>query len=82
MGKITIHQEGSVKIKMDTKDDIYYDAKDPHVSFEQNGRVTIKHLSLSEVDSLVGRNADEKKAIYWVREKKNDLEKQYYQINR
>lgn len=82
MGKITVHQEGSVKIKMDTKDDVYFDAKDPHVSFEQDGRVTIRHLSLSEVDDIVGRDADEKKAIYWVRDNKKRLERMYYENNR
>lgn len=67
---------------MDTKDDIYYDAKDPPVSFEQNGRVTIRHLSLSEADRLVCRDPDEKKAIYWVRDHRSDLEDLYNKNNR
>ena len=82
MGKITVHQVGNIKIKMDTKDDVYFDAKDPHVSFEENGRVTIKHLSLSEVDGMVGRDSDEKKAIYWVRDNKRYLEDLYEKQNR
>ena len=67
---------------MDTKDDVYYDAKDPHVSFERNGTVIVKHLSLDEVDKLVGRDSDEKEAIRWVRDNKRDLEKQYLEGNR
>ncbi len=82
MGKKTIHQEGSIKIKIDTKDDVYFDAKDPHVSFEKNGRVIINHLLLTEVDNLVGRDSDEKKAIYWVRDNKKRIEEMYYQENR
>lgn len=82
MGKITVHQVGNIKIKMDTKDDVYFDAKDPHVSFEENGRVTIKHLSLAEVDGMVGRDSDEKKAIYWVRDNKRYLEDLYEKQNR
>lgn len=82
MGKITVHQIGSIKIKMDTKDDTYFDAKDPHVSFEQNNHATVNHLSLADVDNFVGRDPDEKKAIYWVRDRKSYLIDLYYNQNR
>lgn len=82
MGKLTVQQIGTIKIKMDTKDDIYYDAKDPHVSLERNGYVIINHLPLSEIDNLVGRDPDEKKAIYWIRDHKQYLEELYYHNNR
>lgn len=82
MGKITVHIEGTIKIKMDTKDDVYYDAKDPHVSLERNGSVILNHLSLDRVDDIVGRDSDEKKAIYWIRDNKDMLEKMYLDNNR
>lgn len=82
MGHKLMAQFGNVKVKMDTKDDIYYDAKDPHVLLEENGIVTVKHLSLSNVDDYVGRTSDEKKAIYWIRDKKEWLIEQYLKNNR
>lgn len=82
MGKITVHVEGTIKVKMDTKDDVYYDAKDPHVSLERNGRVILNHLSLDSVDNIVGRDSDEKKAIYWIRDNKDMLKIKYLEYNR
>lgn len=82
MGKMTVGMVGTIKIKMDTPDDVYFDAKKPHVSFERRGNVILNHLSLDEVDNLVGRDSEEKEAIYWVRENKDKLEKEYYKMNR
>lgn len=77
MGKFTVGKKGTIKIKMDTPDDVYYDAKDPHVSFEQNGTVTLRHLDLYSVDGVVGSDREEKAAVYWVREHKQDLINMY-----
>lgn len=82
MGKKTVKEIGTIKIKMDTKDDVYFDAKEPHISFERNGRIILKHLTLSEVDNVVGNDPDEKKAIYWVRENKSYLIDEYIKNNR
>lgn len=82
MGKLTVLQVGNIKVKMDTKDTLSYDAKEPHVSFEENGRVTIPHILLSDVDNLVGRTSDEKEAIYKLRRMKPDLIKLFYEKNR
>lgn len=82
MGKITVHTIGTIQIKMDTKDGDYFDAKEPHVSFVQKGRVTLDHLSLNDVCNLVGRDRNEKDAIYWVRDNREYLEKLYFQYNR
>ncbi len=82
MAKITVGQVGTIKIKMDTKDDVYYDAKEPHVSFVRKGTTILDHLLLSEVCNLVGRDSEEKDAIYWVREHREELIKQYIDENR
>lgn len=79
MGKKTVATVGTIQIKIDTKDEDYRDMKEPHVSFVRNGVVLVNHLMLSEVDHLVGRDSDEKKAIYWVREKKEKLIEMYNQ---
>lgn len=34
-----IYEVGKLKVKMDTRDDTYFDAKDPHVYFERNGKM-------------------------------------------
>lgn len=82
MGKITVHTIGTIQIKMDTKDDVYFDAKEPHVSFVRKGQVILNHLLLSEVCDLVGRDREEKDAIYWVRDNRKYLEELYLQSNR
>lgn len=83
MGKITIQTFGTIQVKMDTKDDVYFDAKDPHVSFVRHGRDTVRHCYLSEVDNLVGTgDSDLQDAIRYVRKNKNYLEELYYSNNR
>ena len=82
MGKMTVIQVGNIKVKMDTRDTYSYDAKEPHVSFEENGRVTIQHIPLSDVDNLVGRSPDEKEAIYELRKQKDRLIKLFLESNR
>ena len=48
MAKITVGVVGTIKIKMDTPDDIYFDAKEPHVSLEgRGGEIIVNHLYLS-----------------------------------
>ncbi len=70
MAEITIAKIGTIQIKMDTKDDTYFDAKDPHVSFIRNGRPVVKHVFLSEVDNIVGTgDKDLQEAIRYVRKK-------------
>lgn len=81
MGKITLFTEGNIKVKMDTKDDFSYDAKEPHVSFEEHGVVTLNHLNLSEVDDLVGRTPEEKRAIEKLRANKDEYIKKYHENN-
>ena len=39
----TIYEVGKLKVKMDTRDDTYFDAKDPHVYFERNGKTILSH---------------------------------------
>ncbi len=83
MGKITIETIGTIQIKMDTKDDTYFDAKDPHVSFVRHGNDVLAHCYLSEVDNIVGTgDADLQKAIKYVRKNKDRLKKQYESENR
>lgn len=83
MGKITVATIGTIKIKMDTKDDVYFDAKDPHVSFERKGNVILDHVLLSEVDNIVGTGDSElQDAIRYVRKNKEDIKKQYLKDNR
>lgn len=83
MGKITIATIGTIKIKMDTKDDVYFDAKEPHVSFERNGSVIVNHVLLSEVDNLTGTgDSDLQDAIRYVRKNKEDIKNQYLKNNR
>lgn len=53
MAKELIATIGTVQVKMDTQDDTYFDAKDPHVSFVRNGREVVPHCYLSKVDNLV-----------------------------
>ena len=81
MGKVTVHKIGQIKVKMDTPDDVYYDAKDPHVSFERDGSVILNHFYLATANDYVGRDSDEKKAIYWVRKYQEDLEDMYKKGN-
>lgn len=83
MGKITIETIGTIQIKMDTKDDTYFDAKDPHVSFVRHGKDVLAHCYLSEVDNIVGTgDADLQKAIQYVRRNKGRLERLYKSNNR
>lgn len=83
MGKITVYTCGTVQVKMDTKDDTYYDAKDPHVSFYKHGREVYNHIYLNDVDRLVATgDTDMQEAIRYVRRHKGDLEQQYYDNNR
>lgn len=83
MGKITVATIGTIKIKMDTKDSVYFDAKDPHVSFEENDSIIVDHIPLSEVDNLVGTgNSNLKKAIHYLRDNKDDIIRQYLAKNR
>lgn len=80
---MTVATIGTIKIKMDIKDDVYFDAKDPHVSFEENGSIIVDHVPLSKVDNLVGTgNSNLKKAIQYVRDNKDDIIKQYLENNR
>ena len=83
MGKMLIETFGTIQIKMDVKDDTYYDAKDPHVSFVRQGRDTVSHCYLSEVDNLVGTgDSDLQDAIRYVRKNKEDLRQMYLKNNR
>ena len=83
MGKILIETFGTIQIKMDTKDDTYFDAKDPHVSFVRHGKDTVKHCYLSEVDNLVGTgDSDLQEAIRYVRKHKEELKDKYLENNR
>lgn len=50
-----IYEVGKLKVKMDTRDDTYFDAKDPHVYFERNGKNVLKHCYLSDVDNWLPR---------------------------
>lgn len=82
MGKVTIERIGTITIKMDVRDDMYADAKPPHVSFVQNGREILSHVYLSDIDDIVGYDSDTKKAIYWVRDHKYELEQKYKELNK
>ena len=80
MGKVTVGVVGTIKVKMDTPDDIYYDAKDPHVSLEgRGGEVIVNHLYLSTIDNTVGDNSYPyfKEAVKWVRKHRWKLEDMY-----
>lgn len=68
---------GNLEVRMDVKSTDSCDAKPPHVYFMVNGKVTQPHIYLSEVDSIVGNDRDEKDAIYWLREHKYELIKKY-----
>lgn len=81
MGKVTLFSVGNIKVKMDTKDDFSYDAKEPHVSFEEHGVVTVNHIKLADVDNLVGRTPDEKKAIEKLRDNKDEYIREYHKNN-
>lgn len=81
MGKITLFTEGNVKVKMDVKDDFSYDAKDPHVSFEEHGVTTHNHIKLENIDNLVGISSDEKKAIEKLRANKDEYIRKYHENN-
>lgn len=83
MAKITVETIGTIQIKMDTRDDTYYDAKEPHVSFVRYGQELVSHVMLSEVDNLVGTgDHDLQKAIRYVRDNKEYLWNLYMQNNR
>lgn len=83
MGKMTVHTVGTIQIKIDVKDDVYYDAKDPHVSFVRKGTVILNHVLLDEVDNIVGTGDSElQKAISYVRDNKDYIRKLYLQNNR
>lgn len=84
MGKTTIKTFGTVKVKMDVRDDVYFDAKDAHVSFEQNGQVIINHIMLKDVDRIcvTGMGSDVKEALQYVVRNKEKLIEQYSNINR
>lgn len=83
MGKMTVETIGTIQIKIDTKDDIYYDAKDPHVSFIRKGTVIHNHILLDEVDDIVGTgDSDLQDAIRYVRKNKEYIKKLYYENNR
>lgn len=83
MGKILIQTIGTIQIKMDTKDDVYFDAKEPHVSFVRHGQEIMPHVMLSEIDNLVGTgDSDLQAAIHYVRKNKTELKNLYNQYNR
>lgn len=74
MGKITVETIGTIKIKMDVRDDVYYDAKDPHISFVRRGDTVVEHCYLSQVDNVVGTgDSDLQKAIRYCRDNKEHL---------
>lgn len=75
MGKFLVGVVNNVKIKMDTPDDIYYDAKDPHVSLEgPGGEIYVRHLDLYSINDTVGTGSSNvREAIYWVRKKQDKL---------
>ena len=76
MGKVTVGTKGTIKIKMDSPDDVYFDTKDPHVSLEgRSGEIIARHVDLYSVDSYVGDSKAPyfKDAIYWVRDHKQEL---------
>ncbi len=81
MGKVTVGTVGQIKIKMDVKDSVYGDKKDPHISMERKGAVILNHIYLSEVDRLVGNDKETKEAIYWLRDNKEKLKKMYQEYN-
>lgn len=77
MGKFTVGFVGNVKIKMDTPDDVYFDAKDPHVSIEGPG-IYLNHVDLYSIDNIVGTGDRELQgAIRWIRDNKSELIKMY-----
>lgn len=83
MSRIPIKTIGTIKIEMDKKDDVYFDAKDPHVCFVRNGRDVVPHCYLSEVDNLVATgDSDMQEAIRYLRKNKDELIKQYIDNNR
>lgn len=82
MSKITVGNVGNIQIKMDVKDDTYYDAKDPHVSLFRKGEEVLEHLPLDRADSVVGYNKEITDAIKWVRANKRELEQKYVELNR
>lgn len=82
MGKITVGQVGNIQIKMDVQDDVYYDAKAPHVSLYRKNIMVLEHLFLDEADRVVGRDHEETNAIKWVRDNRWELEQKYKALNR
>ena len=79
----TIYEVGKLKVKMDTRDGTYFDAKDPHVYFERNGKTVLKHCYLSDVDTLVATgDRAMQDAIRYLRQKKPDLIQEYLDNNR
>lgn len=81
MGKITVGQVGNIQIKMDVRDDVYYDAKAPHVSLYRKNSMVLEHLFLDEADSVVGRDHEVTDAIKWVRDNRWELEQKYRALN-
>ncbi len=80
MGKVIVGKKGTIKIKMDTPDDVYFDAKDPHVSLEgKSGEIIARHVDLYSVDNYVGDSKTPyfKEAMYWIRSHKSELIKMY-----
>lgn len=52
MGKMIIETIGTIQIKMDTKNDTYFYAKDPRVSFVRHGRDILAHCYLRKILKL------------------------------
>lgn len=83
MGKVTIQTVGTIQIKMDVADDVYFDAKEPHISFVRKGTVIVNHVLLSEIDNLVGTgDSDLQEAIRYVRKNKSAIINEYLKNNR
>lgn len=78
MGKITVHTIRTIH----TKDNDYFETKEPLVNFVQKDSVALNHLSLNDICNLIGRNRNENDTIYWVEDNREYLEKLYAQYNR
>lgn len=81
MAKEVLKRFGNLEVKMDIGSADSYDAKRPHVSFVVSGHERFGHIYLDEVDNLVGNDANEKEAIYWLRDNKEYLIKKYNETN-
>lgn len=70
---------GNLKLKVDIPDTDSRDKKRPHVYLQgPGGSYDVEHIYLDEVDNLVGTgDSNRKKAIYYIRDHKEKLEKIY-----